>query len=160
MLLFVCHNREDEVSPPSTFLTVMTKDETVQLLSCDSASTCADEVSDHALLTPIVCKPASVVDHTYTISQMTENTPTETKVTLVTSRGQPVGMGSVIGGDVLHGKRIPSDYTKVAIEYIKPGTMPCSVHPFIMKNYMTDNSQLGLLLVLSTTSFSLSIMIL
>ena len=59
MLLFVCHNREDEVSPPSTFLTVMTKDETVQLVSCDSASTCADEVSDHALLTPIVCKPAS-----------------------------------------------------------------------------------------------------
>ena len=117
------------MSPPSTFLTVMTKDETVQLLSCDSASTCADEVSDHALLTPIVCKPASadplVVDHTYyTTSQMTENTPTETKVTLVTSRGQPVGMGFIIGGDVLHGKPIPSGYTKVAIEYIKPGTMP------------------------------------
>ena len=70
-------------------------------VSCDSASTCADEVSDHALLTPIVCKPASadplVVDHTYTTSQMTENTPTETKVTLVTSRGQPVGMGSING---------------------------------------------------------------
>ena len=48
MLLFICHNRKDEVSPPSTFLTVMTKDETVQLLSCDSASTCADEVSDRA----------------------------------------------------------------------------------------------------------------
>lgn len=43
MLLFVCHNRKDKVSPPSTFLTVMTKDETVQLLSCDLASTCADE---------------------------------------------------------------------------------------------------------------------
>ena len=105
MLLFVCHNREDEVSPPSTFLTMMTKDETVQLLSCDSASTCADEVSDHALLTPIVCKPASadplVVNHTYTISQMTENTPTETKVTLVTSLGQPVGMGSIINASAL-----------------------------------------------------------
>ena len=128
MLLFVCHNRKDEVSRPSTFLTVMTKDETVQLLSCDSTSTCADEVSDHALLTPIVCKPASadplVVDHTYTTLQMTENTPTETKVTLVTSRGQPVGMGFIIGGDVLHGKSIPSGYTKVAIDYIKPGTMP------------------------------------
>ena len=75
-----------------------------------------------------MCKPASadplVVDHTYTTSQVTENTPTETKVTLVTSRGQPVGMGSIIGGDVLHGKPIPSGYTKVAIEYIKPGTMP------------------------------------
>jgi len=107
---------------------VMTKDETVQLLSCDLASTCADEVSDQVLLTPIVCKPTSadplVVDHTYTTSQVTENTPTETKVTLVTSRGQPVGMGSIIGGDVLHGKPIPSGYTKVAIEYIKPGTMP------------------------------------
>lgn len=79
------------MSPPSTFLTVMTKDETVQLLSCDLASTCADEVSDQVLLTPIVCKPTSadplVVDHTYTTSQVTENTPTETKVTLVTSRG-------------------------------------------------------------------------
>ena len=41
--------------------------------------------------------PALVVDHTYTTSQVTENTPTETKVTLVTSRGQPVGMGSIIG---------------------------------------------------------------
>ena len=128
MLLFVCHNRKDEVSPPSTFLTVMTKDETVQLLSCDSASTCADEVSDQALLTPIVCNQLQLIHwlsitHN-TTSQMTDNTATETKVTLVTSRGQPVGMGSIIGGDVLHGKPIPSGYTKVAIEYIKPGTMP------------------------------------
>ena len=50
------------------------------------------------------------------MSLVTENTPTETKVTLVTSCGQPVGMGSIIGGDVLHGKPIPSGYTKVAIE--------------------------------------------
>lgn len=134
MLLFACHNRKDRVSPPSTFLTVMTNDETVQLLSCGSASTCADEVSDQALLTPIVCKPASadplVVDHTYTTSLVTENTPTETKVTLVNSRGQPVGMGSIIGGDLLHGKPIPSGYTKIAIEYIKPGTMPMFSTPF------------------------------
>ena len=116
------------MSPPSTFLTLMTKDETVQLLSCDSASTCAAEVSDQALPTPILCKPASadplVVDHTYTMSLVTQNTSTETKVTLVTSRGQPVGIGSIIGGDILHGKPIPSGYTKVAIEYIKPGTTP------------------------------------
>ena len=59
------------MSPPSTFLTLMTKNETVQLLSCDSASTCAAEVSDQALPRPFLCKPASadslVVNHTYTI---------------------------------------------------------------------------------------------
>ena len=82
------------MSPPSTFLTLMTKDETVQLLSCDSAATCAAEVSDHDLPTPILCKQASadplVVDHTYTVSLVTQNTSTETKATLVTSCGQPV----------------------------------------------------------------------
>ena len=44
--LLVIANRKDEMSPPSTFLILMTKDENVQLLSCNSASTCATEVSD------------------------------------------------------------------------------------------------------------------
>ena len=65
----------------------------------------------------------------------------------MTSRGQPVGMGSIIGGDVLHGKPIPSGYTKVVIEYIKPGTMPMFSTSFDGEE-LQDNSQLGLLLVL------------
>ena len=75
MLLFACHTRKDEMYPPSTFLTMMTKDEIVQLVSCDSASTCAAAsfCSSHA--TPIPCKLASadplVVDHTYTMSLVT-----------------------------------------------------------------------------------------
>lgn len=60
----------------------------------------------------------------------------------------------------MESQSLHAGYTKVVIEYIKPGTMPYSVHPFMVKNYMMDNSQLGLLLVLSTTNFSLSIMIL
>ena len=42
----------------------------------------------------------------------------------MTSCSQPVGIGSIIGGDMLHGKLIPSGTTKVAIEYVKPGTTP------------------------------------
>lgn len=104
------------------------KDETIQLLSCDSTSACVDDVCDLPPLSPIVCKPASddpvVVNHTYTRPLAPENTFAETKVTLVTPHGQQVGIGSVVGGDVLYGKPIPLGYTKVAIEYIKPGTAP------------------------------------
>ena len=75
-----------------------------------------------------MCKPASddpvVVDHTYTRALVPENSSAVTKVTLITHHGQPVGIGSIIGGDALHGEPIPVGYTKVAIEYIKPGTAP------------------------------------
>ena len=120
--------RKHESSSPSAFLSVTAKDETIQLLSCDSTSTGVDEVYDLPPLSPIVCKPASanpvVVDHTYTRALEPENTSAEVKVTLVTPHGHPVGIGSIMVGDVLHGKPIPLGYTKVAIEYIKPGTAP------------------------------------
>ena len=46
------------------------------------------------------------------------------KVVLLGSSGQPVGIGSVAGGNMLHGQLVPAGYTKVVIEYAQPGTVP------------------------------------
>ena len=100
----------------------MATSETVQLptSNCDSMSTNADELLSQP--PPTVCKPHSVtphvVDHTYSIIHSGT-----TKVTLLSSNGNSVGVGSIVG-DVLHGKAIPPGDTKVVIEYIQPGTLP------------------------------------
>ncbi len=109
-------------SRPSNFVSVVATNETVQLPTCVSTHTNADEVPFQPYVPPTVCNPSSsnphYVDHTYSNSSGTQ------KVTLMSSSGQAVGMGSIADGNMLHGKVIPDGYTKVIVEYIQPGTVP------------------------------------
>lgn len=61
-----------------------------------------------------------VVDHSYAAGSVSETQ----KVTLLSSTRQAVGVGTIVPGNVLHGKVLPAGYTKVSIEYIQPGTVP------------------------------------
>jgi len=98
------------------FLSEVATSETVQF-SCDS--TCAtEELPSQPPVTPTVSKPSSLnphcVDHTFSIL-CSENQ---------SSRGQAVGIASIVDGNMLHGQVIPHGYTNVVIEYIQLGTMP------------------------------------
>ncbi len=99
----------------------MAANETVLLPTCITSSS-VDEFASQPPVSPTLHKPSSTnphSDHTYSI------TGCETqKVTLLSSRGHTVGIASLVDGDTLHGRAIPAGYSKVVIEYVKPGTLP------------------------------------
>ena len=47
------------------------------------------------------------------------------KLVLLSEHGLPVGIGEVcLDQAMIHGQCVPSNYIKIAVEYVKPGTKP------------------------------------
>ena len=77
----------------------------------------------------IDCRPTITdphVDHLYYCH--THSTPPLSRVSLMSSSGEVVGIASIVDGTLLHGRALPSGYIKVIIDQVQPGILP---HPLL-----------------------------